>query len=222
MSRVQTGDTLALGGMTLYRRPVAFTRILANLPEPPTDLTLLGFPASYESDLLIGAGLVSAIRACYTGLEIFGLAPHFTEAAQQGRLKVIEESEASLAFGIRAQLAGVSFMPAQGWLGTDLLKLRPDVKVIDDPYRPGEQIVAFPAVEWHIAVIHALRATPSGNAVINGNMGIDSELALGAKREVIITTEEIVEDLNERIHITGAVVTGSSCATRSLAYILLS
>ncbi|HET7090439.1 MAG TPA: CoA-transferase, partial [Anaerolineae bacterium] len=123
---VQSGDTLALGGMTLYRRPVAFVREL--LKTETRDLTLLCFTASYESDLLVGAGRVKAVRTCYFGMEAFGLAPMFTQRATSGDLRVIEESEGSLAFGMRATLARVGFMPGPGWVGTDMLKVRPDVK----------------------------------------------------------------------------------------------
>jgi glutaconate CoA-transferase subunit A len=202
---VRPGDTLALGGITLYRRPVAFVRALLSLPSPPTGLTLLCFTAGYESDLLIGAGLASRLRSCYCGLEVFGLAPMFTRKANRGELEIVEESEASLAHGIRAHLAGVSFMPGLGWLGTDLPRLRPDVKVIDDPYRPGEQVAAFPAIAWDVAVIHALKADRSGNALLNGNLGVDAELALGAQR-VIVTAEEVVDGFDGRVDVTGAVV----------------
>ena len=111
---VNSGDTLALGGMNLYRRPVAFVREL--LKTNVRDLTLLCFTASYESDLLIGAGRVAAIRTCYCGLEAFGLAPMFTALATRGDLKVIEESESSLVFGLRASLAGVGFMYPEGYV----------------------------------------------------------------------------------------------------------
>ena len=40
---VRDGDTLALGGMTLYRRPVAFVQELLRRESPPRDLTLLCF-----------------------------------------------------------------------------------------------------------------------------------------------------------------------------------
>ena len=40
---VKDGDTLALGGMTLYRRPVGFVKALLARPVPPRDLTLLSF-----------------------------------------------------------------------------------------------------------------------------------------------------------------------------------
>ncbi len=202
---VQPDDTLALGGMTLYRRPIAFVRALLERDPRPHNLTLLSFAAGYESDLLIGSGMVAAIRTCYCGLEVFGLAPNFTEAAHRGELRIIEESEASLAFGIRAHLAGVSFMPGLGWLGTDLLRLRPDVRIIDDPYQPGNQLVAFPAISWDVAVIHALKADRTGNALLNENRAVDVELALGARR-VIVTAEEIVDHFDEMVDLSSAVV----------------
>jgi glutaconate CoA-transferase subunit A len=190
---VHDGDTLALGGMTLYRRPVAFVRALLQRESPPRDLTLLCFTAGFESDLLVGAGLVARVRTCYFGLEAFGLAPMFTQAATAGTLEVVEETEASLAFGLRARLAGVGFMPGRGWLGTDLLKVRPDVRVITDPYT-GEDVVAFPAITCDVAVIHALQADRAGNAALGGNLAVDVQLSLVAER-VIVTAEEVVERL---------------------------
>jgi glutaconate CoA-transferase subunit A len=203
--RVQSGDTIAIGGMTLYRRPVAFLAALIARPNRPTDLTILNFASSYEADLLVGAGMVGCLRTCYIGLEAFGLAPMFTATANAGELGIMEETEASLVAGVRAHLGGVSFIPAKGWIGTDLPALRPDVKIIDDPYRPGEQLVAFPAIPWDVAVIHAIKADAAGNALLNTNLGLDLELSLGAP-EVIITSEEIVDHLDGPVHVPGAAV----------------
>jgi glutaconate CoA-transferase subunit A len=206
-SLVSSGSTLALGGLTLYRRPVAFTRALLQRFQQtgePHDLTLLVFTAGFESDLLVGAGLVSSIRSCYFGLEIFGLAPMFTYYANRGELEIIEETEASLAFGLRAQMAGVGFMPGRGWIGTDLPKLRPDVKTIIDPYN-GEELMAFPAIQADLSVIHALRADMDGNAQIGGNKGVDLELPLTSTK-TIITAEEIVPEL-KRVDIFAPFVT---------------
>jgi glutaconate CoA-transferase subunit A len=197
---VHDGDVLALGGLTLYRRPMAFVRELLRRDSSLRDLTLLCFTAGLESDLLVGAGLVSRVRSCYFGLEAFGLAPMFTELATAGQIQIVEETEASLAFGLRATLAGVSFMPGQGWIGTDMLRVRPDVKLIDDPYG-SEQYVAFPAIHCDVAVIHALRADRGGNAHIGGNMAVDMELGLAAER-VIVTAEEVVERLEGPLEVS--------------------
>lgn len=189
---VHSGQRLALGGMTLYRRPVAFVYELLRRARggAPRDLTLICFTAAYESDLLIGAGLVRQIRSCYVGFEIFGFAPMFSEAGQRGTLDILEESEASLTLGLRATLANVGFMPGRVWVGTDMLRLRPDVRTVRDPYSE-EDLVAFPAIPIDVTVLHALQADPLGNAVLGGNIAIDPEIALAAQT-VIITAEEIV------------------------------
>lgn len=195
---IPDGCTLALGGMTNYRRPMAFCRELVKHFQEggkPGKLILLAFTAGMESDLLVGAGMVSAVRSCYFGLEIFGLAPMFTHLANRGEIKVIEETEASLALGLRATLGGIGFLPARAWMGTDLLQLRPDVKTIRDPYT-NEELVAFPAIKPDVAVIHAIKADREGNAIIGSNKAVDEELALAAER-VIITAEEIVDRLEK-------------------------
>ena len=211
-SWIPSGCTLALGGMTLYRRPVAFVRALLRryrATGEPDNLTLLCFTAGLESDLLVGAGMVARIRSCYFGLEIFGLAPMFTYFANRGEIEILEETEASLAFGLRARAAGVGFMPGRGWLGTDLPALRPDVRMVIDPYS-GEELIAFPAIYPDVAVIHALRADADGNAQIGDNKGVDEELALTAGK-VILTTEEIVPDLT-KADLVGPFVHGMALA----------
>ncbi len=193
---VPSGCTLALGGSTLYRRPMAFVRALLRRfrqSGEPNALTLLSFTAGLESDLLVGAGMVARVRSCYFGLEIFGLAPMFTDLAGRGEIEILEETEVSLAFGLRAAMAQVGFMPARGWLGTDLPRLRPDIRTVVDPYS-GEELIAFPAIRPDVAVLHALRADPQGNLVIGSHKGIDEELAITAT-QVIATTEEFVPEL---------------------------
>ena len=195
---VKSGDMLGLGGMTLYRRPVGFVRSLIKKHQQtgtPGNLTLLAFTAGYESDLLLGVGMISHIRSCYFGLEIFGFAPMFTNLANTGKIEIIEETEISLSMGLRAQMASVGFMPGLGWLGTDLPRLRPDVRTIIDPYS-GEELIAFPAIHPDVSVIHALVADSDGNALIGDNKGVDIELSLTSKK-VIITAEEIVPELSK-------------------------
>jgi glutaconate CoA-transferase, subunit A len=193
---VTPGASVALGGVTLYRRPMAFTLALMRRfaeDSVPGELTLLPFTGGLETDLLISAGMVRQVRACYVGLETFGLAPHFTQQANQGTLDIVEETEASLACGIRAALSGVGFMPSTAWIGTDLPALRPDVRTVLDPYS-GEELTAFPAIHCDVAVVHALEADHRGNALLNGHWGVDREVVLVSKT-VIVTAERIVDRL---------------------------
>jgi glutaconate CoA-transferase, subunit A len=200
------GCTIAFGGITLYRRPIMFALALLaryQREQTPDEMSLLCFTAGIESDLLVGAGMVSKVRSCYFGLEAFGLAPNFTSAAGDGTIEIIEETEASIACGIRAAMSNVGFLPSTAWQGTDLPMLRPDVKEVVDPYS-GETLTAFPAITCDVAVIHALEADPDGNATIGGNKGVDEELTLIADK-VIITAERISPKL-EKAQIVGPVV----------------
>lgn len=191
VAQVPSGCTLGLGGMTLYRRPVALVRALLGIGT--ADLTLLSLTCGFESDLLVGAGRVRRVRTCYFGLEGFGLAPMFTQRATAGEIEVVEESEASLACGLRATLGGVGFMPSIAWRGTDLPRVRPDVRMVADPYS-DETYTAFPAIAVGVAAIHVPIADRSGCARLGGNLALDRELALAAE-QIILTAEQVVDRL---------------------------
>ena len=121
------------------------------------------------------------------------MAPMFTQFAQRQRLTIIEETEASIVMGIRAQIGGSGYLPSRAWLGTDLPSLRPDVKTVSDPYS-GEDLLAFPAIPCDVAVIHGLAGDRQGNALINNNLGIDLELVYLADT-VIATVEKVVDEV---------------------------
>ena len=82
-------------------------------------------------------------------------------------------------------------MPSRAWIGTDLPRLRPDVKTVRDPYS-DETLMAFPAIPVDVAVLHALVADREGNARLNQNLAIDRELAYAAET-VIVTAETMVD-----------------------------
>lgn len=194
---ISSSQTIALGGMTLYRRPVGFVQALLQRNPRPKDLTLLCFTAGFESDLLVGAGCVGTVRTVYFGLESFGLAPMFNEAAQKGTIRILEETEASIVMGMRAQMAGVGFMPSLAWVGTDLPKLRPDVKTVIDPYT-GEELTAFPSIHVDVAILHGLEADSYGNVKLNNNLGVDMELVYIADT-VIVTVEKLVDRVEKSL-----------------------
>ncbi len=205
LPHIQNNQTIALGGMTIYRRPVAFVQALLQRQPRPQNLTLLTFTAGLASDMLVGGGCVSHVRTCYFGLESFGLAPMFTKAVENGRLTIIEESEASIACGLRAAVGQLGFIPSRAWQGTDLFKVRPDVKTVVDPHS-GETLTAFPAIQVDVAIIHVLKADRFGNAILGGNPTIDESLTHVANT-VILTAEEVVEKLEGPVDLSGLPVT---------------
>ena len=185
---IENNSVVGVGGNINARRPVALALEIA--AQGKQGLTLFGMTAGIACDLLVGFGCAAKLRSSYTGLEIFGFAPMFRKASERGELEVLEETEMTVAAGLRATLAGVGFMPARALAGTDLAALRDDIKTVVCPYR-GEKLAAMPAVELDVAIIHALAADKQGNAILGGNLGVDIEMAQIAKRTVI-SAEEII------------------------------
>lgn len=98
---------------------------------------------------------------------------------------------------LQAGASGVAFTPVPGLLGSDLLRVRPDFKVVDDPYRPGRQVVLVPAITPDFALVRALRADPEGNVVLSTRR--DDRLLVQAARHVIVETAEISAAATERL-----------------------
>lgn len=188
---VPSGARLALGGMTLYRRPVALVREL--LRGETRDLELVAFTGGYETDLLLGAGRVRRLRSCYVGLETFGLAPMFTAGAAAGGFELQEETEVTLALGLRAALGKVDFLPHPGVLGTDIPSVRPDLATVTAP-GGGRPFLAVPPLHPEVAFLHAPCADRRGNVHLGGNLAVDRQLAALATTTVV-SVERVVDDL---------------------------
>lgn len=180
-SLVRDGAVVALGGMTLYRRPVAFVREI--LRRRPKDLTLASFTGGFESDLLVGAGCVSTCRSCYFGLEIFGFAPMYTALASG--LKIVEETEATICGSFRGRAA----IPILR--DTDVLRDRPDIRVVGGA-------IDIPPIEIDVAILHATEADRKGRARFVGNLACDVEIASTAE-QVVVTAERIVDEVEPMI-----------------------
>jgi glutaconate CoA-transferase subunit A len=77
-------------------------------------------------------------------------------------------------------------------MGSDLPRVNPLIKTVACPFT-GEQLAAVPALNPHVAIVHAQRADENGNAQIWGLLGVQKEAAFASKH-VIIVAEEIVTE----------------------------
>jgi glutaconate CoA-transferase subunit A len=135
-------------------------------------LTLIALPtSSLQADLLIGAG------------------PRFTAAILKGSIRMKDATCPALHAAFQASEKGVPFMPLRGLLGTDVLKNRPDWKVIDNPFGNEDPIVLLPAIKPDVALFHAPMADREGNVWI----GRQRELATmaHAAERTIVTVEKL-------------------------------
>ena len=64
---------------------------------------------------------------------------------------------------------------------------------IENPFEPGEKLLAVPVPKLDCAIIHVQQASPDGTCIIEGDEFHDVDIAIAAKR-TIVTCEEIVSD----------------------------
>ena len=196
---IQDGDLVGIGGLSFWRKPMSACQeiIRKNIKH----LKICTFVGGIEVDMLIAGGCVSEVRSCFVGMEIFGMAPHYRKAVESGNVKISEESEATIALGLRASYLKVPFMPLKGIIGTDMPKVRNDIKKIFDPLGSGTQIMAVPKIDLDVAIIHVPYADEFGNGNIAGAVWMDADMGKTAKK-TIITCERLVETEDIR-HLPG-------------------
>jgi glutaconate CoA-transferase subunit A len=158
-------------------------------------LSLIALPTtSLQADLLIGAGCVESIETSAVSMGEFGLAPRFTAAILGGAIRMKDATCPALHAAFQASEKGVPFMPLRGLIGTDVLKNRPDWKVVDNPFGQdtsgqADPIVLLPAIKPDVALFHAPLADRDGNIWIGRQREL-ATMAHAAERS-IVTVEKL-------------------------------
>jgi glutaconate CoA-transferase subunit A len=184
---IPDGASVALG------RPAALLLVEELIRQGRTGLHLFGVPTGGRAvELLIAAGSAASLECSGVDLGEDGQAPAFARAVESGALRMIDSSCPAMLMALQAGASGVSFTPVAGLLGSDLLKVRQDFRVIDDPFRPGERVVLVPAIAPGFALLHGRRADPDGNVVIGTEY--DDRLVAQAARHVVYSVEELRDD----------------------------
>jgi glutaconate CoA-transferase subunit A len=142
--------------------------------------------------MLIGAGCVARVEAAAVTLGEYGLAPRFTAAIKSGEIEMWDATCPAIHAALQAAEKGVPFMPLRGIVGSDLLRVRPDWKVIDNPLAESgtrDPIVILPAIRPDVTLFHALKADTKGNVWI----GVQRELMTmaHASKTTLVTVEHI-------------------------------
>jgi glutaconate CoA-transferase subunit A len=103
-----------------------------------------------------------------------------------------------MLMALQAGASGIAWTPVPGLLGSDLLRVRPDFRAIDDPLEPGRRVVLVPALTPEFALLQGRRADPRGNVVIG--TAFDDRLLAQAARTVIGCVAEVREGAADRLH----------------------
>jgi len=146
-----------------------------------------------QVDQLVGAGLVACVETSAVSLGEAGGAPRFNQAVRDGAIRLMDATCPAIHAGLMAAQKGVPFVPMRGLIGTDVLRYRPDWRVLDNPFADQpDPIVLIPAIRPDIAVFHAPMADRAGNVWVGRRREL---VAMAyASVETLVTVERIVED----------------------------
>lgn len=195
------GAVIGLGGQNVGRCAMAIIHEIVR--QGRKDLTICGCNLSINMDVLVGAGLVKRCEGGTGNLEYFGATYCFRKAIEQGVMEMEDYSHLAVISRLIAGEMGLPFMPTKSLLGSDMLTRQAKstgkkFEVMENPWFPGDQVVLLPALNPDVAIIHAQKADPMGNVIIEGFLAHDVELVRAA-RHTIVSCEEIIssEDIRK-------------------------
>lgn len=191
-SFVSNGDHVAIGGCTMSRTPMAL--IWALVRAKKKNLTISRSIVSSEGEVLFGSGVSEhIITSWFSQGIVWGVSKVMRHYTESGKARFDEWSHMSLGLRYRAGAMGIPYMPVRSMIGSDVnARLGDQVKEVECPFT-GERLMALPALNPDIALIHVQRADAYGNAQFDGLQFMDIDMAMAANR-VILTTERIVSN----------------------------
>jgi glutaconate CoA-transferase subunit A len=156
------------------------------------NLTLARATPDLIYDQMVAAGCAKKVVFSYMGNPGVGSLRIVRSAIENGGLEWEEYSHFGMITRLQAGASGLPFLPMNQTGAADLEKVNPQIKRIPDPYG-GKDVIAVPALNPDVAIVHVQRADKNGNAHLWGIIGEQKEAAFAAKK-VIVTAEEIVDE----------------------------
>ena len=189
------GMCVALGGLATACHAMIGVRHI--IRRGLRDLTVVGSAVGgLDVDLLIGAGCVRRVICPYVGAEtLASIGPFYRAAAERGDIEVWECDEGQYYAGLQAAGQMLPFMPTRGGVGTSYPEVNPALRPFIDPIR-GETLIAVPAIEPDVALLHAAQADVYGNVQFVGT-GYADRLLWRAADRTLVQVEKVVS--NEEI-----------------------
>ena len=192
---VNDGDSVALEGFTHLMPTAAGHEIIR---QERRNLTLIRMTPDLIYDQMIGMSCAEKLIFSWGGNPGVGSLHRFRDAVENGwprSLEIEEHSHAGMANRYVAGASNLPFAVLRGYVGTDLPKVT-TIAPVTCPFT-GEDLMAVPALNPGVAIIHAQQADRRGNVALWGISGIQKEAVLSAQR-AIVTVEEVVDHFEPR------------------------
>jgi len=187
---VHDGDYLCIGGFGGVRIPTAALHEIVR--QGRKNLGLAGHTATHDFQILAAGECFDRVDIAYVvGLEARGVSKNARRYLESGKVKMVEWTNAGLAWRLKAAMLGVPFLVGRQSLGADSIPHSASY-VIECPYTK-KKLATFPALYPDVSIIHVHEADEFGNASMSGALVADEDLARASKH-VIITCEKLVAD----------------------------
>ncbi|HEY5730648.1 MAG TPA: CoA-transferase [Anaerolineales bacterium] len=186
---VDDGDTVYAAGFTHL---IPFAAGHEIIRQGKKGLTLARATPDLIYDMMVAAGCAKKVIFSYMGNPGVGSLRIVRSFIEHGKLEWEEYSHFGMITRVQAGASGLPFLPMNQTGATDLENANPNIKRIPDPYG-GKDVIAVPALNPDVAIVHVQRADVNGNAHLWGIIGEQKEAAFAAKK-VILTAEEIVDE----------------------------
>lgn len=190
VAEIRDGMTIGIGGWGSRRKPMAIVREI--LRSDLKDLTIVSYGGP-DVGLLCKTGKAKKIVYGFVSLDSIPLEPHFRQARQNGTIEAAELDEGMFQWGLYAAALRLPFLPTRAGLGSDVMRINPDLRTVTSPYDDGEELIAMPALELDVALVHQNRADVHGNAQFLGPDPFFDELFCMAAKRAFVTCEKIVD-----------------------------
>ncbi|MFH1184248.1 MAG: CoA-transferase [Chloroflexota bacterium] len=188
-AQVRDGDVVYAAGFTHL---IPFAAGHEIIRQGRRELVLARATPDLIYDQMVAAGCARKVIFSYMGNPGVGSLRLVRAAIEKGELEWEEYSHFGMITRLQAGAAGLPFLPMMQTAATDLERANPNIRRVADPYG-GKDLIAVPALNPDVAIIHVQRADANGNAHLWGIIGEQKEAAFAAKR-VILTAEEIVDE----------------------------
>jgi glutaconate CoA-transferase, subunit A len=186
---VNDGDIVYAAGFTHL---IPFAAGHEIIRQGKKNLTLARATPDLIYDQLVAAGCAKKVIFSYMGNPGVGSLRIVRAAIEKGELEWEEYSHFGMITRLQAGASGLPFLPMNQTGATSLEQVNPLIKRIPDPYG-GKDVIAVPALNPDVAIVHVQRADKNGNSHLWGIIGEQKEAAFAAKK-VILTAEEIVDE----------------------------
>jgi glutaconate CoA-transferase subunit A len=192
VAEVRDGMTVGVGGWGSRRKPMALVRALCRSSVKDLRIVSYGGP---DVGLLCRAGKVREVVYAFVSLDSIALEPHFRNARQSGAVTTMELDEGMFLLGLQAAAWRVPFLPTRVGLGSDVMRLNPTLRTVRSPYADGEDLVAMPALELDVALIHMHRGDQGGTGqFLNIDPYFDDLMCMAAGRRFMSVEKLIATD----------------------------